>query len=419
MTELIKATGIASFTGQIILVSGDVWTDNSPVAGSISWNAHQVVYNGATFNIAAGSTSNAYIYWNGASSSYSTSPTPPALADGQFIIATNIGGAHSLAYNHIANQQISGTQIAGSTITAGNMVVGTITAASAIISSIDASVITVNSLRSINVQSAAFVTHGTYLTAATTGGVGTVTVDNTVDFPASGSAEIIGILNDRNIFTYSGKTGTTFTGCAGVLANNNNSTVIPTSTRTVVIDANVNELRVFFDIGNGTIAEVVSIGTRGTTAFITAGVTTTGANGVGVIGQSNTNIGVQGTSVTGNGVAGISTSGNGVQGAVLTSGYGGKFSSQRVDHSAQIWIVPDSTNAAPAHIGQLGAIFVTSTGAIYENIDGNVNWQFVGPVSLGPGISAVITTAKITPVTGANGSMTFVNGILTAQTQAT
>ena len=36
-----------------------------------------------------------------------------------------------------------------------------------------------------------------------------------------------------------------------------------------------------------------------------------------------------------------------------------------------------------------------------------------------PGISATITTAKVTPVTGANGSMTFVNGILTAQTQAT
>ena len=35
------------------------------------------------------------------------------------------------------------------------------------------------------------------------------------------------------------------------------------------------------------------------------------------------------------------------------------------------------------------------------------------------GISATITTTKVTPVTGANGSMTFVNGILTAQTQAT
>lgn len=37
---------------------------------------------------------------------------------------------------------------------------------------------------------------------------------------------------------------------------------------------------------------------------------------------------------------------------------------------------------------------------------------------LGSGISATITTAKITPG-GANGSMTFTNGILTAQTAAT
>ena len=35
-----------------------------------------------------------------------------------------------------------------------------------------------------------------------------------------------------------------------------------------------------------------------------------------------------------------------------------------------------------------------------------------------PGLTVVITTAKLTGV-GANGSMTFTNGILTAQTQAT
>jgi len=39
-------------------------------------------------------------------------------------------------------------------------------------------------------------------------------------------------------------------------------------------------------------------------------------------------------------------------------------------------------------------------------------------LGLGSGLSVTITTAKLT-VAGANGSMTFVNGILTAQTQAT
>ena len=39
-------------------------------------------------------------------------------------------------------------------------------------------------------------------------------------------------------------------------------------------------------------------------------------------------------------------------------------------------------------------------------------------LGLGSGISVTITTAKLT-VTGTNGSMTFTNGILTSQTQAT
>lgn len=39
-------------------------------------------------------------------------------------------------------------------------------------------------------------------------------------------------------------------------------------------------------------------------------------------------------------------------------------------------------------------------------------------LGLGSGLSVTITTAKLTAI-GANGSMTFVNGILTAQTQAT
>jgi hypothetical protein len=39
-------------------------------------------------------------------------------------------------------------------------------------------------------------------------------------------------------------------------------------------------------------------------------------------------------------------------------------------------------------------------------------------LGLGSGLSATITTAKLTTL-GTNGSMTFTNGILTAQTQAT
>jgi hypothetical protein len=41
-----------------------------------------------------------------------------------------------------------------------------------------------------------------------------------------------------------------------------------------------------------------------------------------------------------------------------------------------------------------------------------------GPTGPGSGITATITTAKLSP-TGITGTMVFTNGILTAQTQAT
>lgn len=66
---------------------------------------------------------------------------------------------------------------------------------------------------------------------------------------------------------------------------------------------------------------------------------------------------------------------------------------------------------------------ITSTGtgnAVAANNPtiNNINLTGTVTTSGNPGISVIITTAKLT-VAGANGNMTFVNGILTAQTQAT
>lgn len=61
-----------------------------------------------------------------------------------------------------------------------------------------------------------------------------------------------------------------------------------------------------------------------------------------------------------------------------------------------------------------GVVKVTNGASGYGTLDA-AGYKASGTA----GISATITTAKVTPVTGANGSMTFVNGILTAQTQAT
>ena len=54
-------------------------------------------------------------------------------------------------------------------------------------------------------------------------------------------------------------------------------------------------------------------------------------------------------------------------------------------------------------------------GTEYYHLDATA---YAKVVALPTGISATITTAPVTPG-GATGSMTFVNGLLTAQTQAT
>lgn len=133
---------------KIPIISGDTWTDNSPSAGRIAWNAHTLYYNGVAYAITASDTDLKYIYWTGGTT-YSASDTNPTLTDGQFIIATNVSGAHDLAWNAIANQVIgsayiqnlavqtahiadltvTGAKIADATIAAAKIVDATITGA--------------------------------------------------------------------------------------------------------------------------------------------------------------------------------------------------------------------------------------------------------------------------------------------------
>lgn len=110
------------FTNTVIL-KADVWTDNSPSAGYISWNAHTLVYGGASYSISAGSTNLQFVYWTGGTT-YQTSDTNPALSDGHFMIATNAKneagvaqGLHDLAWNAIANAVIGSAYIQNAAIT--------------------------------------------------------------------------------------------------------------------------------------------------------------------------------------------------------------------------------------------------------------------------------------------------------------
>jgi hypothetical protein len=179
---LVKATDITTFAvdatkmfTNTVILKGDVWTDNSPSSLYIAWNAHTLVYGGASYSIVAGNTNLQFVYWRGVLSSgsslivgesyviltnsgsdftgvgaannnvgtvfvasganptwgtgsvgslsYSKISTNPTLADGQFMIATNVGsdgnpsGLHDLAWNALANAVIGTAFIANAAIT--------------------------------------------------------------------------------------------------------------------------------------------------------------------------------------------------------------------------------------------------------------------------------------------------------------
>jgi len=108
--EEFAITASKIFT-KIPVITGDTWTDNSPSAGFVAWNEHTLYYNGAAYTIAAGNASGKYIWWINAAGGYSSGNENPELSDGDFIIATNISGAHDLAWNAIANQVIGSAYI--------------------------------------------------------------------------------------------------------------------------------------------------------------------------------------------------------------------------------------------------------------------------------------------------------------------
>jgi len=116
------------FTNTVIL-KADTWVDNSnngtpnSATGYIYWNAHTLVYGGASYSISAGSTNLQFVYWTGGTT-YQTSDTNPTLTDGQFMIATNAKnssgvatGLHDLAWNAIANAVIGSAYIQNAAIT--------------------------------------------------------------------------------------------------------------------------------------------------------------------------------------------------------------------------------------------------------------------------------------------------------------
>lgn len=256
------------------------------------------------------------------------------ITGGKIVSATITGGlidAATITGSNISGGTITGSNIAGATITAANIAAATITADRMLVSDLSAisaniGDITAGSIRGVNVNASSHTTKGSYLTSAPSGGAATLNVKNTADFAASGSGVIIDTTNDRDAFTYTGKTATTLTGCSGVLAHNNGATIIPVA-KGIVIDAATNEARFYGDRGDGVFAELASIGinTVGSDTFIGIfGQTNPGTSRWGLLGASDTGKGVRGVSGSTDGVSGASDGGTGVHGT-STAGNGGDF----------------------------------------------------------------------------------------------
>jgi len=95
LAELVIAAGKLNLATPFL--TGDSWSDDTPAAGSISWNEHTLVFNGVAYTIVAGNTSNTYVYFDG-TTTYATSNTIPTLTNSQFNIAVNNSGVADLAW---------------------------------------------------------------------------------------------------------------------------------------------------------------------------------------------------------------------------------------------------------------------------------------------------------------------------------
>lgn len=70
-------------------------TNNSPAAGSIAWGAFTIQYQGATYSVAAGSTSQRWVWWkfnNGAPSINAGAELPSTLVDDDLVLFRNKDG---------------------------------------------------------------------------------------------------------------------------------------------------------------------------------------------------------------------------------------------------------------------------------------------------------------------------------------
>lgn len=160
---------------KVVILQADVWTNNSPGAGSVAWNAHKLFYNGVEYSIPGGNTANLYVYWNPASSAaYQTSNTNPIADPTNFTIATNTAGIHDLAWLGIANAVIGSAHIQDLAVT--NAKISSLAVEKLLAGLVSARIFRIENTGAGSVTGIAVKTGGAGYTAATvalTGGGGT------------------------------------------------------------------------------------------------------------------------------------------------------------------------------------------------------------------------------------------------------
>ena len=140
----VQATDIATFAinatgafGNIVVLQGAVWSNNTPTALAIAWNAHKVFWQGVAYPIAAGSSTDMYVYWIAGEAAYRTSQTNPAdsapnwLNETHYQIAINVDntGVYDLAWYGFANAVIGSAFISNAAITTAKINDAAITSA--------------------------------------------------------------------------------------------------------------------------------------------------------------------------------------------------------------------------------------------------------------------------------------------------
>lgn len=127
------APGVDAFANIDIPIPYSGWeggfTNNSPGAGSVAWVSFKLKFQGVEYTIAAGDTSDAYLYWDVASpTALSHSATQPALASGKFFAGYNNVGTFSpsnfikyITSGAIFASAIKAVHIDALTITAGKI----------------------------------------------------------------------------------------------------------------------------------------------------------------------------------------------------------------------------------------------------------------------------------------------------------